>query len=293
MVEPLTWNKGTEGMARKYSSPLEDFVDIVAMMPWWVGLLLAAVLYLGFSYYASQPLAPIAYSPGHPPDVVSHVLKGLVGMLKYALPILAVVGSLISLFKRIKRGSLFNAATDNGKNFIDGVSWQEFELLVGESFRKKGYVVDERCGGGADGGVDLVLYKDGEKSLVQCKQWRAYKVGVTVVRELYGVMAAEGAASGYVVTSGRFTAEAKKFASGREIALIDGATLSWMIREVKKQSKTVLIPSVQTVPKVGNPACPVCSGKMEMRTARKRKSAGTQFWGCARYPTCKGTRNLY
>jgi hypothetical protein len=35
-----------------------------------------------------------------------------------------------------------------------------------------------------------------EEFLVQCKQWRAFKVGVVVVRKLYGVMAAKGAAGG-------------------------------------------------------------------------------------------------
>jgi restriction system protein len=33
-------------------------------------------------------------------------------------------------------------------------------------------------------GVDLALTKGTEKFLVQCKQWKAYKVGVDVVREL-------------------------------------------------------------------------------------------------------------
>ena len=41
-----------------------------------------------------------------------------------------------------------------------------------------------------------MLRKDREKFLVQCKQWKAFKVGVTVVRELYGVMAAHGAEIG-------------------------------------------------------------------------------------------------
>ena len=80
----------------------------------------------------------------------------------------------------------------------------------------------ESGGGGADGGVDLVLTRDGEKHLVQCKQWRAFKVGVDVVRELYGVMAAKGAAGGFVVTSGRFTDEAQDFARGRNVQLVDG-----------------------------------------------------------------------
>ena len=65
-----------------------------------------------------------------------------------------------------------------------------------------------------DGGIDLVLSKGSEKFLVQCKQWKAFKVGVTVVRELYGVMAAKGAAGGFVVSSGRFTDDATAFASG-------------------------------------------------------------------------------
>jgi restriction system protein len=49
------------------------------------------------------------------------------------------------------------------------------------------------------------LMKNGERFLVQCKHWRKEQVGVTVARELNGVMAAAGAQGGYVVTGGRFT----------------------------------------------------------------------------------------
>jgi four helix bundle suffix protein len=38
------------------------------------------------------------------------------------------------------------------------------------------------------------------------------------------------------------------------------------------------------------PDCPLCGKPMVMRTARKGKSPGARFWGCAAYPTCKGTR---
>lgn len=40
------------------------------------------------------------------------------------------------------------------------------------------------------------------------------------------------------------------------------------------------------------PACPVCGGHMVLRTARKGSHAGSQFWGCVKYPECKGTRPL-
>ena len=37
------------------------------------------------------------------------------------------------------------------------------------------------------------------------------------------------------------------------------------------------------------PACPICGSLMALRTAKAGKNAGSQFWGCTGYPTCKGT----
>lgn len=36
--------------------------------------------------------------------------------------------------------------------------------------------------------------------------------------------------------------------------------------------------------------CPICGGGMALRTARVGKNAGSQFWGCKRFPKCKGTK---
>lgn len=130
-----------------------------------------------------------------------------------------------------------DVAQSQASDVLDGISWREFEMLVGEGFRLQGYQVVETGGGGADGGVDLVLTRPGksggEKFLVQCKQWRALKVGVDVVRELYGVMAARGATGGFVVTSGRFTDDAISFASGRNVTLVDGPKLVGLIRQAR------------------------------------------------------------
>ena len=41
----------------------------------------------------------------------------------------------------------------------------------------------------------------------------------------------------------------------------------------------------------GSPSCPLCSAPMRRRTARRGRGAGRQFWGCSRYPGCRGTRN--
>jgi len=120
-------------------------------------------------------------------------------------------------------------------------------------------------------------------------------VGLPVVREFFGAMAAEGAAGGYVVTSGQFTKEAKAFASGRNIELIDGAGLkSWIAQQRTARAPTVEIkppPVAPTMTPVTNqePVCPVCSAAMVKRLAKRGANAGNAFWGCSKYPGCKGT----
>ena len=39
-----------------------------------------------------------------------------------------------------------------------------------------------------------------------------------------------------------------------------------------------------------NVRCPKCDGEMVLRTARKGATKGQQFWGCSKYPKCRGTR---
>ena len=156
---------------------------------------------------------------------------------------------------------------------------------------------DDKDEDGVDGGIDLALTKAGEKFLVQCKHWKAYKVGVDVVRELCGVMAAKGAASGFVVTSGRFTAEALAFAEGRNLKLVDGPKLFAMIKQAR-QSLGSNVKQFDSKPQVAQPkpatepTCPNCQSSMVKRTARTGASAGSAFWGCATFPKCRGVRPL-
>ena len=41
------------------------------------------------------------------------------------------------------------------------------------------------------------------------------------------------------------------------------------------------------------PTCPKCNSDMVLRTARKGPNAGSQFWGCPRFPACRGTRQHF
>ena len=248
---------------------------------------------------------------------IQSVWKGLATAGQYVLPLLCIAGAGVSFWRRRQRNRLVaTVVQSDASDALHGMSWREFEMLVSEGFRLQGYQVEETGGGGPDGGVDLVLSRPGsngrEKFLVQCKQWRAFKVGVDVVRELYGVMAARGAAGGFVVTSGRFTAEAVSFASGRNVTLVDGPKLHDLLRQAKAGTHHAsgqaaaapparpAAPPAQSAAPPARPAaapleavsCPLCSKPMVRRTAKRGANAGSDFWGCTGYPACRGTRPI-
>jgi restriction system protein len=292
---------------RKKSSFAEDLIDLVAMFPWYVGVLAAGISYLLLHGVAGSAVQ-VATRPGDMTGVmIDAVWRGLASFAQYVVPLLCLIGAVVSAWRRrVRRALVENVTASPASSALEGMTWQEFELLVGEGFRLRGYSVLESGGGGADGGVDLVLRKGGEKFLVQCKQWHAFKVGVQVVRELYGVMAAKGAAGGFVVTSGQFTHDAKDFAKGRNVTLVDGPMLHKMLHQARGSragQTSSAPPSSQPVvskaavsaqppkssPASTFPACPRCSQPMVRRTAKKGANVGKDFWGCSDYPRCRGT----
>jgi restriction system protein len=293
-------------MARKKSSPAEDLLGLLAMLPWWVGVVLAVISYVVLHRLAIQTTAPLL-QPGQGPAFALRTIGTMLASVgQYLLPPFCFVAAVISFLRRRRRKTLVNdVAGSTGASSLDGISWREFEMLVGEAFRLQGFRVAEIGGGGPDGGVDLKLTKGTEKHYVQCKQWKAYKVGVDVVRQLYGVMAAEGAAGGFVVTSGTFTKDAQEFASGRNVKLLDGQRLFGMIKQAREslqvqpgrnfQERSPTRPvgehkeQAQVQPAADLP-CPICASAMVKRTAQRGANAGSQFWGCLMYPKCRGTR---
>lgn len=289
---------------RKQSGLAEDFAKLVAKLPWWAGVGLAALSYVLLHRLAAQPVDVVAQPGRMSAMVIQGVLKGLANIGQYLLPVLCLAGAVASAWQRHVRKRLVDSvALNNASDALDGMSWQQFEMLVAEGFRLQGYRVIETGGGGADGGVDLVLSKPStngtEKLLVQCKQWRAFKVGVDVVRELYGVMAARGATGGFVVTSGRYTDEAISFANGRNVTLIDGAKLHAHLQRARASASrsTAAGPPTQSPThekaRTENPlTCPLCSRHMVRRTAKRGANAGGEFWGCSGYPSCRGTRPI-
>ncbi len=251
----------------------ESFLQTLVFLPWWVGVL------FGIGGYAAVTLLlPILWRD----QILSAVAQGIrpVATFWLVMCLLAAAGSAIrSFFIRRK----FDQQTSI--NDIRKFSWQQFEIMVGEAFRRVGYRVIENGGGGADGGIDLVLDREGQRFLVQCKQWKVLKIGVKPIREFAGVMSAKGVRDGFFVTSGTYTTEARAFAEEAGIALVDGDSLERMVREIHAGA---LNPNTEVNKAV--PACPECGGGMIKRLARRGATAGGSFWGCRGFPECRGTR---
>ena len=118
---------------------------------------------------------------------------------------------------------------------VYGMKPREFEEFVAEIYEKLGYRV-ELTKATRDGGKDIILYADGPTGhnmfYVECKKYdKENPVGVRLVRNLYGVVEAEKATAGILVTSSSFTKDAREFAKDvyRRLTLYDYMELLSMV----------------------------------------------------------------
>ncbi|WP_456292606.1 restriction endonuclease [Pseudomonas sp. AK106] len=318
-------------MAKKTSN-LEALIFLASKLPWWISAMLAVAFAVWLHSVAIAPL-PTNLDPRHFDKMISaSAFRGMALFGQFFVPLIFTAGAIASIIGRRKRRNLLESAVTTKGNPLLSITWHEFELLVGEALRRRGYAVRETGKNGPDGGIDLIARKDGERYVVQCKQWRSVQVGVPVVRELYGAMAAEGAVGGFVVTSGTFTKPARDFAEGRNVQLVDGTVLKQWIAEAKKtgprptvevapervepaivEPEVVVTPSPapapipvqapaptatqpvirEAEPEPVAPLCPHCRKTMVIRVARTGANAGGNFWGCVAYPKCRGIRAIF
>jgi restriction system protein len=255
--------------------------DLLISAPWWISAVLGVVTYVALRW-----IVPAAVDD-------REITKALAGHLSWMAPFaalffgfLAVISALFARKRRLLVDGQKSLAT------LRATSWKDFEHLVAEAYRRQGFTVDCSLSGGADGGIDLELRKDGRRSLVQCKQWKVLSVGVPIIREMFGILTAETAGEAIIVTSGRFTEEARRFAEGKPIQLIDGPRLLDLVKSVQRSKGGAADAEPKSTASASIPSCPECGSEMVLRTARRGKHTGDKFWGCADYPSCRGTRPL-
>src|SRR5256886_3069699 len=217
---------------------LAHFVEL----PFWASILGAAFIYLGFRF-----LPPLLAGSSVTGKAFASVFPTIA---PWAAMVILAAG-LIGVGKRRWRGFLLSRAT--GLPVLRQRGWPDFELLVGEVYRQQGYSVSERGGRQADGGVDLELVRSSERVIVQCKHWLNRQVPVQRVRELLGVVTAEGADRGILVATSGFTRDALEFAAGKPLQVIDGDALAKFARP------SITMTDVQSSKVSAQPpGCPTC-----------------------------------
>lgn len=244
------------------------FADLLFQAPWWVSVITAVIVYVAMGH-----VLPSIETNN---QLIDMVFKALA----VPAPFFAVIILLIAPFSffNVRRKS---KQLDSQKSIetIRQLHWRNFEELVAEAYSRQGYQVTEGSYG-PDGGIDLELRKGTEVVLVQCKNWKAQKVGVNVVREMFGVLTASNADKVILICSGKFTQQAIDFASDKPIELLSGNELLSLVKGVQAE------PNIEPIQQA---SCPRCGSELVERQAKRGTNAGNTFLGCTSFPKCRYT----
>ena len=269
----------------------ENLVEVLMHLPWQAGIIVGLLGFgffrWGLAWYFNSSSNPYSKAFG------AGVTQGALEPVAWLFLAIGFLGAGLSIWRAKDRSKLLDEQT--GLDSLRAMSWQQFERVVGEAYRRLGYQIEETGQGGADGGIDLLLRKGGVTTLVQCKQWRNQKIGIAVVREMYGLMVHHRASAVKIVCTGIFTSECEAFAAGKPLELVDGPALLKLVDHVKAPPARS-VPSPRPIPAFSPiaatdlqpkvPECPKCGVAM---VERSNRANGQKFWGCTSYPKCRGT----
>ena len=158
------------------------------------------------------------------------------------------------------------------------VDWYQFERFCAALLRTEHYEVVRKGSAHADGGVDLIAEKNGERIFVQCKHWRTRVVRENVIHGLLAGMAQFEAPRGAVYTLHGWARPAAEFAQSHAITLVDGPELAAraLARLTSQQITEILNPGLHH--------CPNCEAPMVLHEGTFRT-----LWGCSTFPRCRAT----
>lgn len=165
------------------------------------------------------------------------------------------------------------------------IDWFHFEKVIEALYLSHGYTVRRLGGAHPDGGVDLIVTTPDDRFVVQCKHWRKELVGVKNIRELLGTLTDSGIPKGVYVTMRGYSDTARDVGVRNGLVLLDEKQLVELIVALGPDDGAQVVELLNDLRKF----CPKCEAEMRLRTAKRGKNAGKQFWGCSDYPKCDGT----
>ena len=165
---------------------------------------------------------------------------------------------------------------------LRAIDWFQFEKVVSAIYEVRGCKVKRLGGAKPDGGIDLIVEMGPERLVVQCKHWKKWSVGVRHIRELLGALKDANIEKGVLVTLRGCTNEATELAKKHGIDIVKEAELV----ELMRNTDGSLNKRIGAILNDDKKLCPQCDRPLVIRTAKKGRNAGEQFWGCTNYPRC-------
>lgn len=138
------------------------------------------------------------------------------------------------LFRRLFGGLRTPTAQELALRFeaVRAMSGAQFEVFVADLFAAMGHEADI-LGGRGDQGVDLVVYHDGERVAVQCKNY-ARPVGNPPVQQVHTGAVYHGCSDAWVVAPAGYTKGAHDAAGRVGVTLFDSEDIRSWIREIDR-----------------------------------------------------------
>ena len=175
---------------------------ILLRSPWWISLLVAAVLII---------IGLAALPPAYAPFPVFA-----------AIPFLAIAG--IAAWKQ--RGKPSPARVEQTASALAALSWPAFADALEAALRRDGCEVRRLDGAAADFEVTRA---GGGRALLAARRWKAAHTGVEPLQRLEAARASAGAGTSIYVALGAPSAPARDYAARHNISFMDAEALARLL----------------------------------------------------------------
>ena len=179
--------------------------SVLIELPWWVSLLVAGLVY-----------------------ALGAIFKPLIGAAA-AAPFVGVacyVGWL-----RLRRGPTIDLP--EMIKALRGATPEEMHSMLAEAFSKQRYEITDSVAG------DLELQRNGYRTIVRFRRWRAQSTSPAAVAELADTMREHGADHAIYITAGAVTDGARKRAADCGVTLLDAPALSSLVARTRSARKAL------------------------------------------------------
>lgn len=243
------------GRARKPKPLINDFLD----------LLYGVVVFVAINVYLKTASA-------------------VWGISTFAIGVMILFG-ILSIYRSWREERL----RASGLDVVDKMRGEEFEEFLLSHFRNLGYK-GSLTPKTEDYGADLILEKDGIRTVIQAKRWKQ-TVGIEAVQQVIGAIKHYNASKAIVITNSYLSENAHKLAESNGVELWNREKLIELMSKsggreiaqiVSKSSSTAKAQIAAT----SDEKCPRCGGNLV-----KRNGKNGQFWGCSNFPKCRFTKN--